>query len=172
MVAETRLLEGEGRCAFQGLFDDGRGPRVVSLSGSAFPVHPEPNRPNNKTDEASGDVLSGLPALLVGKFRCLSVIGLDFCSDHRAVGVQVLRLHARDRRWIAARACATKGWGSPLAGETYTRARMLAEQLGRSEYQLPLIHGEWNYHTVQGRHRLAVGYSRNHGDAVARRQAA
>jgi len=51
---------------------------------------------------------------------------------------------------------ATKGWGSPLAGETYTRARMLAEQLGRSEYQLPLIHGEWNYHTVQGRHRLAL----------------
>ena len=33
---------------------------------------------------------------------------------------------------------------------------MLAEQLGRSEYQLPLIHGEWNYHTVQGRHRLAL----------------
>ena len=34
MVAETRLLEGEGRCAFQGLFDDGRGPRVVSMRGA------------------------------------------------------------------------------------------------------------------------------------------
>jgi predicted ATPase len=58
---------------------------------------------------------------------------------------------------------ATKGWGSPLVGETYTRARMLAEQLARPEYQLPLLHGEWNYHTVQGRHRLALSLAEQLG---------
>jgi predicted ATPase len=64
---------------------------------------------------------------------------------------------------------ATKGWGSPLVGETYTRARMLAEQLARPEYQLPLLHGEWNYHTVQGRHRLALSLAEQLGTIARER---
>ena len=34
---------------------------------------------------------------------------------------------------------ATKGWGSPLVGETYARARLLAEQLDRPDYLFPLL---------------------------------
>ena len=36
---------------------------------------------------------------------------------------------------------ATKGWGSPLVGETYARARLLAEQLDRPDYLFPLLYG-------------------------------
>jgi len=75
------------------------------LFGSAFKIHSKPNRPNYQSDETSADVLRGLPSLLVGQFLSFSVIGFNFRPDHRAVGVHILRLHACDWCWIAARAC-------------------------------------------------------------------
>ena len=51
---------------------------------------------------------------------------------------------------------ATKGWASPVVGETYDRARALAEQLDRSDYLFPLLHGRWAYHHVRSELKLAV----------------
>jgi hypothetical protein len=75
----------------------------VFTSGT-LKVHPEPNRPNHYTDNASGDVLGNLHALFVSKLFSPGVIGLYFRPDHRAVGIRILRLHAGDGRGIAARA--------------------------------------------------------------------
>jgi hypothetical protein len=78
--------------------------RAGVCGGGAFRVHSEPNGPDNYTDNTSGDVLSGFPALLIRQFLGFSVIGFNFRSDHRAVGIHVLRLHACNGCWIAPRA--------------------------------------------------------------------
>ena len=75
------------------------------LSGSAFPVHSKPNRPNHYSYDAGGYVLCDLPALLVREFLSFCVIGLDLRPDHRAIRIHVLRLHACNRCRIAACAC-------------------------------------------------------------------
>jgi hypothetical protein len=67
-------------------------------------VHPKPYRPNYNANNASGDVLDSLHALLVSKLLSLSVIGLYFGPDHRAVRISVLRLHTCYGRRIAASA--------------------------------------------------------------------
>jgi predicted ATPase len=51
---------------------------------------------------------------------------------------------------------ATKGWASPLVGETYIRARQLAEQLDRSDYLFPLLFGQCVFHLVRGEQKPAL----------------
>ena len=69
---------------------------------------------------------------------------------------------------------ATKGWSAADVDETLSRASALAEQLNRPEYLVPLIVGQWAFHTVRAEHRHAlrlgeqleqIGEARN--DAVA-----
>jgi predicted ATPase len=54
---------------------------------------------------------------------------------------------------------ATKGYSSPEVGETYARARALAEQaeqISRPEYLWGGFYGQWVFHRVRGEHRLAL----------------
>ena len=54
---------------------------------------------------------------------------------------------------------ATKGYSSPEVGETYARARALAEQaeqINQPEYLRGLFYGQWIFHRVRGEHRLAL----------------
>jgi predicted ATPase len=51
---------------------------------------------------------------------------------------------------------ATKGYSSPQVGETYARARVLAEQIDRPEYLWRLLLGQWVFHSVRGEHKLAL----------------
>jgi predicted ATPase len=48
----------------------------------------------------------------------------------------------------------TKGYSAPEVGETYTRARVLAEQLGQPGYQL--LYGQWVFHLVRAEHELSL----------------
>jgi len=51
---------------------------------------------------------------------------------------------------------ATKGWSADDVSKTFTRARELAEQIGRPEYLPPLIMGQWTFHLVRGEHRVCL----------------
>jgi predicted ATPase len=51
---------------------------------------------------------------------------------------------------------ATKGYGAPPVGETYTRARALAEQLDRPDCLVPLLNGQFTFHLMRGEYRLAL----------------
>jgi hypothetical protein len=51
---------------------------------------------------------------------------------------------------------ATKGWASPLVGETYARARRLAEQLDRSDYLFPLLYGQFSFHLIRSELKVAL----------------
>jgi class 3 adenylate cyclase/tetratricopeptide (TPR) repeat protein len=51
---------------------------------------------------------------------------------------------------------ATKGYSAPEVGETYARARALAEQIDRPEYLWPVFLGQSSFHRVRGEHRLAL----------------
>jgi class 3 adenylate cyclase/tetratricopeptide (TPR) repeat protein len=51
---------------------------------------------------------------------------------------------------------ASRGYSAPDVGETITRARALAEQLGRSDDVVPLLHAQWAYHLIRGELRLAL----------------
>jgi predicted ATPase len=51
---------------------------------------------------------------------------------------------------------ATMGYGAADVGETIARARALAEQIDRSEYLVPLIYVQWQFHFVRSEHRLAL----------------
>ena len=48
----------------------------------------------------------------------------------------------------------TRGYSAPEVGETYARARVLAEQLGQPDY--PLLYGQWVFHLVRAEHELAL----------------
>jgi predicted ATPase len=50
----------------------------------------------------------------------------------------------------------TKGWASPLVGETYARARLLAEQLNRSDYLFSLLGGQFTFHLTRSEQKLAL----------------
>ena len=63
----------------------------------AFRVHPKPYGPDDDANDTRSDVLGGLHALLVGELFGLLVVALNFCPDHRAVGIGVLWLNSRDR---------------------------------------------------------------------------
>lgn len=54
---------------------------------------------------------------------------------------------------------ATKGYSAPEVGQTYARARVLAEeaeQINQPEYLRGLFYGQWIFHRVRGEHRLAL----------------
>jgi tetratricopeptide (TPR) repeat protein len=51
---------------------------------------------------------------------------------------------------------ATKGYAFPIVGETYTRARLLAEQLDRSDYLFPLLYGQFAFHSTRSERKLAL----------------
>jgi tetratricopeptide (TPR) repeat protein len=51
---------------------------------------------------------------------------------------------------------ATQGMGAADVGETLSRARVLAEQLDRPEYLMPLSLGQWAFHFARAEHRLAL----------------
>ena len=51
---------------------------------------------------------------------------------------------------------ATKGYSASDVGETLARAKMLAEQLDRSDHLVPLLYGLWAFHFIRGEHRLAL----------------
>jgi tetratricopeptide (TPR) repeat protein len=55
---------------------------------------------------------------------------------------------------------ATKGWGAPLVGETYARARLLAEQLDLSDYLCPLLQGQCTFHLLRSEQKLALSLAR------------
>jgi predicted ATPase len=48
----------------------------------------------------------------------------------------------------------TKGYSAPEVGETYARARALAEQLGQPDY--PLLYGQWVFHLVRAEHEPSL----------------
>jgi tetratricopeptide (TPR) repeat protein len=50
----------------------------------------------------------------------------------------------------------TKGWAAPLVGETYARARLLAEQLNRPDYLFPLLVGQCVFHYIRSERKLAL----------------
>jgi predicted ATPase len=67
--------------------------------------------------------------------------------------------------------CATKGFSAPEVGETFARARALAEQIDRPERLAPVLLGQWVFHLGRGEYQLAlslaeqlekVGEARNH----------
>ncbi len=51
---------------------------------------------------------------------------------------------------------ATKGFSATEVGETIARARVLAEQLDRPEYLVPLSLGQWGFHSLRSEHKLAL----------------
>ena len=51
---------------------------------------------------------------------------------------------------------ATSGWSAEEVADTLARARVLAEQLDRPEYLVPLIVGQWAFYSVRAEHRLAL----------------
>ena len=51
---------------------------------------------------------------------------------------------------------ATRGYSSAEAGDTFARASTLAEQLGRSDYDVALLYGLSGYHLVRSEYRLAL----------------
>jgi tetratricopeptide (TPR) repeat protein len=54
---------------------------------------------------------------------------------------------------------ATKGYSALDVGETLARAKMLAEQLDRSDRLVPLLYGLWAFHFIRGDHRRALSYA-------------
>ena len=51
---------------------------------------------------------------------------------------------------------ATKGHSAPEVGETFARARALAEQIDRPEYLWRVFFGQWMFHRNRGEHKLAL----------------
>jgi hypothetical protein len=54
---------------------------------------------------------------------------------------------------------ATKGFAASEVGDTFARARALAEQLDRPEYQVPLLYGLRLYHTVRSEFDLGLSFA-------------
>jgi hypothetical protein len=53
----------------------------------------------------------------------------------------------------------TRGYSSAEMGENLALARGLAEQIDRSDYLVPLLYGEFNYHLVRAEHSLALPFA-------------
>ncbi len=51
---------------------------------------------------------------------------------------------------------ATKGHSAPEVGESFARARVLAEQIDRPEYVWRVFLGQWTFHRNRGEYRLAL----------------
>jgi class 3 adenylate cyclase/tetratricopeptide (TPR) repeat protein len=54
---------------------------------------------------------------------------------------------------------ATKGYAAPEVGDTFARAKAIAEQLNRSDYVVPLLHGQWAFTLIRAEHRLALSFA-------------
>src|SRR5262249_32900494 len=54
---------------------------------------------------------------------------------------------------------ATKGGGAPPVGETYARARELAEQLDRPDCLVLLLGGQFLFHMIRGEYKLALPFA-------------
>jgi predicted ATPase len=54
---------------------------------------------------------------------------------------------------------ATKGYSAADVGETIARARLLAEQLDRSDYLVHLLYAQWVFHLVRAEHKPALSYA-------------
>ena len=55
---------------------------------------------------------------------------------------------------------ATSGYSAPAVGETIVRARTLAKQLDRSDYFIPLLGSQWNFHLARAEHKLALSLAK------------
>ena len=65
-----------------------------------------------------------------------------------------------DLRIVLGRALiATRGSSSPDVGETYARARTLAEQLDRPDYLVSLMYGQWMFHLGRSELKLALSHA-------------
>jgi class 3 adenylate cyclase/tetratricopeptide (TPR) repeat protein len=51
---------------------------------------------------------------------------------------------------------ATKGWAFPAVGETYARARLLAEQLDQPDCLLALLNGQFTLHLIRSEQKQAL----------------
>ncbi|MBV8398976.1 MAG: AAA family ATPase [Acetobacteraceae bacterium] len=60
---------------------------------------------------------------------------------------------------LGAALSATKGFSAVEVGDTFARARALAEQLDRPEYLVPLIAGQWVFHNARAEYRLSLPLS-------------
>jgi tetratricopeptide (TPR) repeat protein len=70
---------------------------------------------------------------------------------------------------------ATKGYTTSDVGDAFARASTLAENLGRPDYQVPLLYGHWAYHFVRSENTLALPLAnrieeigKQRGDGTAR----
>ncbi len=65
-----------------------------------------------------------------------------------------------DLRIALGRALLTiQGWGAPVVGETYTRARQLCDSLGRPNKLPPILYGQWVHHLQRGDLRKARDFA-------------
>ena len=55
---------------------------------------------------------------------------------------------------------ATSGYSAPAVAETIVRARALAKQLDRSDYFIPLLGSQWNFHLARAEHKLALSLAK------------
>jgi tetratricopeptide (TPR) repeat protein len=92
--------------------------------------------------EAEAQLRRGLGALL----------GLPDGDDRRQLELELQIALGRAQM-------ASRGFGSRDVGETYARARLLAEQLDRSGYISQLLYGSWVLHTVRGEHKTALSHA-------------
>jgi class 3 adenylate cyclase/predicted ATPase len=51
---------------------------------------------------------------------------------------------------------ATRGNSAPEVDQTFARAQVLAERVGRPEYLVPPLHGRWGFHMVRSELKLAL----------------
>jgi len=54
---------------------------------------------------------------------------------------------------------ATNGFSAPIVGETYARARMLAERLSRPEHLGPLLFGQFVFYNMRADRKLALSHA-------------
>ena len=71
--------------------------RVHFGGGGSLQVHGEPQRPDEKASDASGDVLGHLGARFIGELLDARVVGDDFSLDCRTIGHLIVRLNHSDR---------------------------------------------------------------------------
>jgi predicted ATPase len=59
---------------------------------------------------------------------------------------------------------ATKGWAFPAVGETYARARLLAEELDRPDCLFALLHGQFTLHLIRSEQKQALSVAQQFED--------
>jgi predicted ATPase/class 3 adenylate cyclase len=58
---------------------------------------------------------------------------------------------------------ATKGYAAQDVGETFARARALAEQIDRPEYRMPVLAGQYAFHLIRAEYRAALSLAEQIG---------